>query len=72
MSKETKKNKRFTYNQEIIKTLSSKHGLTTYFIRQCLSGHRDSITADTVKADYKKLEAELNKTIENFKHNTKI
>lgn len=67
MDKETKKNKRYTYNQEIIKTLSAKHGFTTYFIRQCLSGHRDSITADTIKSDYKKLESELNKTIEKFK-----
>lgn len=67
MSKETKKNKRYSYNQEIIKTLSDKHGFTTYFIRQCLSGHRDSITADKIKADYKQLERQLNETIEKFK-----
>lgn len=69
MSEETKKNKRYTYNQQIIKALVDKHGFTPFFIRQCLSGHRNSITADKIRVDYKMLEKELKETIKQF--NTK-
>ncbi len=66
MNKETKKNKRFTYNQQIIKAIVEKHGFTSFFIRQCLSGNRNSISADTIKKDYKILEKKIKETIEQF------
>lgn len=66
MDKETKKNKRFTYNQEIIKALCKKYGLTTFFIRQSLSGHRDSVTSDKIKLEYKELEKSIAKVINDF------
>lgn len=66
MDKETKKNKRFTYNQQIIKAIVEKHGFTAFFIRQCLSGNRNSISADKIKKDYKILEKKIKEAIDQF------
>ncbi|SFD09989.1 hypothetical protein [Flavobacterium phragmitis] len=56
MSKETKKNRKYTYDQRIIKALVEKYGLTTVYVRQCLSGNNLSITADKIKSDYKEID----------------
>ena len=64
MSKETKKNKKYTYDQRILQALVKKYGLTTTYIRQCLSGQNLSITADKIKADYKNLEKGVQETID--------
>jgi len=56
MHKGTKKTKKYTYDQKILEALTAKYGLTTVYIRQCLSGNNLSITADKIKADYKELE----------------
>jgi hypothetical protein len=57
MNKGTKKTKKYTYDQRILKALSEKYGLTTVYIRQCLSGNNMSMTADKIKSDYKEIEA---------------
>ena len=66
MCKETKKNKKYTYDQRILEALVSKYGLTTTYIRQCLSGNNTSITADKIKADYKALEKGVQATIDSL------
>lgn len=56
--------KRNSYNTMVITQLSKQHGLTKRFIRQCLSGDRVSLTAETICKEYKylvkKVEAALN------------
>lgn len=64
MSKGTKKTKKYTYDQRILKALTEKYGLTTVYIRQCLGGQNLSITADKIKADYKELEKSFQNAIE--------
>lgn len=64
MSKGTKKTKKYTYDQRILKALTEKYGLTTVYIRQCLGGQNLSITADKIKADYKDLEKSFQNAIE--------
>lgn len=39
MDKPTKKNKKYTYDQGIIKALAEKYRVTPYYIRQCLGGY---------------------------------
>jgi hypothetical protein len=64
MSKGTKKTKKYTYDQRILKALTEKYGLTTVYIRQCLGGQNLSITADKIKSDYKELEKSFQNAIE--------
>ena len=52
--------KRNSYNTLVVEQLSSKHGFTKRFIRQCLSGERVSLTADTICRDYKDLVKKVN------------
>lgn len=59
MDKPTKKNKKYTYDQGIIKALAEKYRVTPYYIRQCLGGYSNSITADNIKLDYSILEKKL-------------
>lgn len=60
MNKETKKNSRPQYNRDVIETLVLKYGLSDYYIRQSVSGRKQGITPDKIKADYKKLDSALN------------
>lgn len=66
MDKGTKKTKKYTYDQRILKALTEKYGLTTVYIRQCLGGTNKSITADKVKADYKEIERAFSAAIVNL------
>lgn len=66
MNKETEKKKKYTYDQRILTTLVEKYALTAVYIRQCLSGHNLSITADKIKADYKDLETKFSQVTEAF------
>lgn len=43
------------YNPVVVQQLSEKHGFTKIFIRQCLKGDRNSLTADTIRKEYKDL-----------------
>lgn len=63
MSKVTKKNPT-KYNQYAIDGLVLKYGLSSYYIRQSVSGNVDGITPDLIKSDYKKLEADINKVVQ--------
>lgn len=63
MNKPTKKNKKYTYEQSIIKALVEKYKVTPVYIRQCLSGHSKSFTADKIKTDYFELEKKMNATL---------
>ena len=53
MSKSTTKYQKF--NSQVINKLEEKFGLTGYYIRQCLKNERNSITADTINKEYKRL-----------------
>ncbi|MEI7487938.1 MAG: hypothetical protein WCJ72_11115 [Chryseobacterium sp.] len=49
----------------MIDGLVVKYGLSSYYIRQSVSGNVDGITPDQIKADYKKLEAAVNTAVQN-------
>lgn len=66
MSKETKKNRKYTYDQRILKALEEKYGFTSVYIRQCLSEHSKSTTADKIKAEYKEIEKAFQNTLLNI------
>lgn len=66
MNKFIQKNKKYTYDQRIVEALVSKYGLTKVYIRTCLRGGYDAITADKVKADYKLLEKKFKQVLEEF------
>ncbi|PQL95185.1 hypothetical protein [Apibacter adventoris] len=55
-----KKNK---WNSLVINKLSEKYGFTTYYIRQCLKGDRNSLTSDTIRKEYKELVKEIENTL---------
>lgn len=50
---------RNSYNTVVVNELSNKHGFTKIFIRQCLKGDRNSITADTIRKEYKELKTKV-------------
>jgi len=70
MDKRTKKNTKYTYEPSIIKALVEKYGYTPYYIRQCLSGNSNSITADNIKTDYKELDKKLKAALLIFINNS--
>lgn len=49
------------YNTVVVAELSERYEFTKMFIRQCLSGNRNSLTADRIRKEYK----ELVKKVEN-------
>lgn len=55
----SKTKKRYVYNQEILEALSEKYGLSKYYIRECVSGKRNSLTSDQLQKEYKKLVKEI-------------
>jgi len=61
MDKSTKK--RQSFNSAVVNKLSEKHGFTAYYIRQCIKEERNSITSDTIRAEYKKLTKEVEKAL---------
>jgi len=66
MDKNNKKKPYSSYNPAIIKKLKEKYGLTTQFIGQSLRGDRQSDTSIKICEDYKIMEIEINKTLENL------
>lgn len=46
----TKKNN--TYNVFVINAISEKRGISKQYIRQCIKGDRNSISADIIKKEY--------------------
>lgn len=53
------KENRNKYNPLVVEQLSEKHGFTKIFIRQCLKGDRNSLTADTIRKEYSELEKKV-------------
>lgn len=49
------------WNPVLVQELSSKYGLSKYYIRQCLRKDRNNQTADTILKEYRRLERQLNK-----------
>jgi hypothetical protein len=47
----TKKNN--TYNVIAVNAISEKRGLSKQYVRQCIKGDRNSISADIVKKEYR-------------------
>lgn len=68
MDKRTKKNRKYTYNPSIIEALVEMYKVTPSYVRQCLSGFSNSLTADAIKEDYKELDKKLQATILIFKN----
>ncbi|MDM1366308.1 hypothetical protein HX017_15310 [Myroides marinus] len=52
--------KRNEYNQSVVNQLAKKHRITEDYVRKCLSGVRDNMTADAIKKDYYKAVKALN------------
>lgn len=46
----TKKNN--TYNVLAVKAISEKRGISKQYVRQCIKGDRNSISADSIKKEY--------------------
>lgn len=61
-----KKLKKFTYDQRIIEAIEAKYGVTKNYIRRCLNGTVNSLTADRIKADYKDLKKQFDATLQQF------
>lgn len=63
MSKDRKTKQYAVYNKAIIKRLREKHGFTSHFIYASLRGDRTSESSSKILEDYKKMESEINKTL---------
>jgi hypothetical protein len=66
MSKNKQKKEYASYNPAIIKKLKEKYGLSTQFIGASLRGDRTSDTSTEICKDYKIMEQEINKSLENL------
>lgn len=66
MDKSNKKKPYNKYNPAIIKKLKEKYGLSTQFIGQSLRGERTSATSMKICEDFRTMQAEINKTLENL------
>lgn len=60
----TKQKKRNSYNAIVIKAIAKKYNLSTQYIRQCVRGDRNSLTADKIRSDYKDMDKEVQNFIE--------
>jgi len=56
------------YNREAVETLSVKYQFSKAFIRQCLRGDRTSLTALSIKDEYKKITKDLDSVILHHKN----
>lgn len=66
MDKSTKQRQYYLYNKQIIKRLKEKHGFTTRFIYAALRGERTSESATKIYEDYKRMEQETNRILQNL------
>ncbi len=63
-NKNMEKNKQNKYNTLVINKLVEKYGFTGYYIRQCLRGDRNSITADLLRKEYNGLNKAIKKLLD--------
>lgn len=52
-----------TYNKAIIKRLREKYGTSPHFIYASLRGDRQSETSEAIVKDYKRMDKEINKVL---------
>jgi len=64
MDKNTKRRAKQTYNPAVIFRLQKKYGLSTTFIGQSLRGERTSETSIKICEDYKQMNIEIKKTLQ--------
>jgi hypothetical protein len=57
----TKKNK--SYNVIAVKAISEKWNISKQYVRQCVKGDRNSISADNIKRDYLDLVRKIDKLL---------
>lgn len=57
----TKKNK--SYNVIAVKAISEKWNISKQYVRQCVKGDRNSISADNIKKDYLDLVRKIDKLL---------
>jgi predicted Mrr-cat superfamily restriction endonuclease len=55
-----KKRVRSAKHATILRMLADKYGFTQQYIRVCVKGHSDSEKSEEIRADYKKVEKQLN------------
>lgn len=67
MCKSNKKKPYNQYNPAIINQIKLKYGLTSQFIGQSLRGERNSEKSLKICEDYKFMEREINRTLQNLK-----
>lgn len=63
-------NKKYKYNQSILKELTIKYKVTADFVRKALSDTRLSEKAENIKKDYYKAERTLNEVTQVVLNNT--
>lgn len=66
MDKNTQK--RTSFNTQIVKVLSSSYNVTEYFVRECIKGNKNSLTADEIKKKYNELNCPTLEKIKEFKN----
>jgi len=69
MSKFKPKNRK-SYNSDAINALIDRYGFSSQFIRQCIRGDRNSITADNIKKEYNMMVSPTAEKIKQFKNQT--
>lgn len=63
MNKDKETTPYYTYNKAIIARLKQKHGFSSRFIYASLRGERTSESSTEICKQYKKMESEINKTL---------
>ena len=66
MDKSKQKKQLASYKPAITQKLKEKYGLSTQFIGASLRGDRTSDTSTEICKDYKIMESEINKSLENL------
>ena len=64
MNKDIKRKVYEPINKEVLKRLKEKHGFTSRFVYAAIRGERTSESATRIVEDYKKMNIEINKTLQ--------
>ena len=64
MNKDIKRKVYEPINKEVLKRLKEKHGFTARFIYASIRGERTSESSTKILNDYKKMNLEINKTLQ--------
>ncbi|RNL83705.1 hypothetical protein ED312_14570 [Sinomicrobium pectinilyticum] len=54
------------YNTQIVNTLAKRYDVTTRYIRTCLKGEGNSLLADEIQNEYKRLVGKLNVVLDSL------